>query len=220
MFKDPRVKPTDFTKEFEFLKIAENLKKEMRHSWLSNGRQESVAEHTWRLCLMALRYGGKLDQPVDMLLCLKIALVHDLPEAIAGDVPVMEAQTPEAKLKKNQAELDAMLSIKNLLGDLNGEELFDLWMEYENQASYESKFIKALDKIEAFLQHYEAPLDTWEYAEKEMLFQDKWLVKHCAFDSFLQNFAEKLIESCCDKLKKAGDDIESIRKNAKEKMVS
>ena len=48
------------------LKTAENLKTEMRHSWLSDGRQESVAEHSWRLALMVMLLHDRLDQSVDL----------------------------------------------------------------------------------------------------------------------------------------------------------
>lgn len=166
---------------------------------------------------MVLRYAHQLDQPVDVLKCLKIAIVHDLPEAIAGDIPVMEAQTSEAKKRKEQAELEGMTRIKDLLGDGNGEELFEIWMDYERQDSYESKFVKALDKLEVFIQHNEAPIETWEYGEKEMMFQDKWLRKYCAFDSFLNAFANRVTEDSLNKLKAAGEDLEAIKKTALEK---
>ena len=87
----------DFEKEFEFLKLAENLKMEMRHSWLSNGRRESVADHVFRLSLMVMRYADKLDQPVNVFKCLQMAVIHDFAEAIVGDVPVLDYQTVELK---------------------------------------------------------------------------------------------------------------------------
>ncbi len=86
-----------------------------------------------------------------------------------------------------------MLEIKQNLNDTNGNEIFALWMEYEEQSSYESKFIKALYKLEAFIQHNEAKLESWEYQEKKMLFENKWLIDYCAFDSFLLNLRRKLL---------------------------
>ena len=68
---------TDFEKEMNFLHLADRLKKEMRHCWNTDGRRESVAEHSWRLPLMVFRYADRLDQPVNISKCLKMALIHD-----------------------------------------------------------------------------------------------------------------------------------------------
>lgn len=203
-------------KELAFLKTAENLKKELRHSWLSDGRRESVAEHSWRLGLMAYRYAGRLDQPVSVEKCLKLALVHDLAEAKVGDIPVFNCQTEDSKRNKFLREKAAMDEIKNSLGDKQGNELHEVWVEYEAQETYESKFIKALDKLEVFIQHNEAELSTWEENERRMIFQHKWLRKHCEFDSFLNNLCTAVIDQAIDKLKRAGEDVEQIRQAAEE----
>src|SRR5438093_11708878 len=67
----------------EFLGLSERLKRELRHSWLSDGRRESVAEHTWQMALVALLAYRHLEHPVDIGRVLKIILVHDLVEALA-----------------------------------------------------------------------------------------------------------------------------------------
>lgn len=71
----------------QFLALSERLKRELRHSWLSDGRRESVAEHTWQMALIALLAYRHLEQQVEIGRVLKMILVHDLVEAIAGDVP-------------------------------------------------------------------------------------------------------------------------------------
>ena len=51
--------------EFEFLDImhrAEMLKNNTRHSWTSQDRHESVAEHSWRLAFMVLMYSHELKK--------------------------------------------------------------------------------------------------------------------------------------------------------------
>lgn len=201
----------DFTKEMQFLALAQKLKNELRHCWMDSGRQESVAEHSRRLSLMVMRYAGYLDKEVDILRCLKIALIHDLPESLSGDIAVFKQDAVTKKLKAER-ELTAMLRIKVELGDDNGDEIFALWHEYEESQSYEGRFVKALDKLEAFIQHNESPLETWENIEKEILFEDKYLRKYCAFDSFLAAFAEKVIEDGVKKLEAAGEDIEKIKR--------
>lgn len=200
-------------KEMDFLHLAQNLKTELRHCWYTDGRRESVAEHSWRLALMVIRFANQLDQPIDTFKCLKMALVHDLPEAIAKDLPVT-LQNVETKALQFQKEKDAIEKISQLLGDSNGHEIRDLWYEYENQNTYESRFMKALDKLEAWIQHNEACITTWELREKEMVFQDKYLMKYCEFDSFLKSFAEEVIKDAIQKLQDAGENLTRIRESA------
>jgi putative hydrolase of HD superfamily len=71
----------------DVLRLVERLKLEPRHSWLSDGGRESVAEHTWQMALLAMLVHRHLAQPVDLERTLKLVLVHDLVEAEAGDVP-------------------------------------------------------------------------------------------------------------------------------------
>ncbi len=203
-------------KELAFLKIVQNLKMELRHSWLANYRQESVAEHSWRLALMAMRYADKLDKPVELEKCLKLALIHDLAEFKTGDIPVFHCQGQAQRQAKFQAEQQAMLEIKAMLADKQGDDLYDLWLEYEHQLSYESKFIMALDKLEVHIQHNEAPLDTWEEREKRMVFQAKWLKRYCQFDSFLERLYQTVNQQAINKLIHAGEDIELIKQAALE----
>lgn len=198
----------------QFLNIAEKLKCEMRHSWLSTGRQESVAEHSWRMSLMVMTFYPCLSQKVNLEKCLKMAILHDLAEAEVGDIPVFETQTLEAKKNKFIAEKMAMEKICALIDDPLRQEFFTLWEEYENKDSYEAKFINALDKIEVFLQHVEAPLSTWTELEKDMLFQEKWLRAHCHFEPCLLELAEEIINQGMQKIKDAGEDISKIAERA------
>src|SRR5579883_513093 len=98
--KEQEKRKDQLRRMLEMLHIAENLKHEMRHSWLSNGRQESVAEHTWRVAFMVILMAPYLDQAVDIEKCLKLALLHDLAEAETGDIPVFENQQQDRKQAK------------------------------------------------------------------------------------------------------------------------
>lgn len=201
-------------KELDFLFLAEKLKMELRHCWLSNGkRQESVAEHSWRLALMCLRYAGKLDQPVNVEKCLKLAIIHDLAEAKVGDVPVFNIISDTDKFN---LENSAMLELKHFLNDENGNEIYNIWHEFEMQTTPESKFVRALDKLEAFVQHNESPLSTWEEREKRMIFQSKWLRQYCEHDSFLSSLCHAVQEQSIKKLLEAGENLEKIKFQAKE----
>src|SRR5437762_13718163 len=83
-----------------FTRLSERLKLELRHSWMSNGRRESVAEHTWHMALLAMLVDRHLEHPVDTERTLKMILVHDLVEAEAGDVPVFETEIGRASCRE------------------------------------------------------------------------------------------------------------------------
>src|SRR5690348_2485946 len=127
-----------------FLREAERLKTVRRSGWTSEGEAESVAEHTWRLCLMAMLLYG--DTPgVDLARLLRMCLIHDLGEAIGGDVPA-PAQTPESgKADRERADL---LELTGSLPPMLRREIVELWDEYETAATSEAKLAKGLDKLE------------------------------------------------------------------------
>lgn len=206
--------PEHLTRLIQFLNVAEKLKCELRHSWLSSGQQESVAEHSWRMSLMVILMAPSLNQPVNIEKCLKMAILHDLAEAEVGDIPVFETQSLEAKQRKQALERQAMIKLCASLQDKMGDDLLSLWEEYEEKQSFEAKFINALDKIEVHLQHVEAPLSTWTEPERDMLFQEKWLRAHCRFEPTLLALAEEILTQGVQKLEEAGEDVSLIAQRA------
>lgn len=201
-------------RSLQLLTIAEKLKCELRHSWLSNGRQESVAEHSWRLSLMVCLFAPYLENPINLEKAIKMAIVHDLAEAETGDIPIFETQDKISKQKKIANEQKAMQKMKDLLNNNVGNEIYDLWFEYEQKQSLEAKFVNALDKIEAFIQHGEAGLSTWEHHEKLMIFQPKWLDVHCEFDTNIKMLKDLVKDSLYDQLILHGENPEELRKEA------
>jgi len=195
----------------EVIKLGEKLKYELRHSWLSNGRQESVAEHTWRVSLMAVLIEPYLEQKVDMAKLLKMIIIHDLVEAEATDVPAFDTMN-NAKIKKQKElnELKAIENIKNTLqGDL-GLEVYNLWIEFENKQTFEAKVANALDKLEAQIQHNEADIDTWLDIEYKMSFL---LDKLTNFNQTLNLLKDIIEEEAESKLVAAGVEIEKLKEN-------
>lgn len=178
-------------KILEFLHIAENLKKLTRHSWLSDGRRESVAEHTWRMSLMFLLVEPHLGIQVDAKKTLEMIIIHDIIEALVGDIPAFEQFSPEVKLQKIKMETAAIEEIKQTLGGETGEKFYTLWHEFENKLSNEAKVANALDKLEAQIQHNEADVATWLDIEKEMLYM---MHKHVEFNEFLIAFKDVIVE--------------------------
>ncbi|AOI94663.1 HD domain-containing protein [Burkholderia sp. LA-2-3-30-S1-D2] len=133
----------------DFLREAECLKDVLRSGHTSTGRAESTAEHSWRLCLMALVFADALPD-VDTTKLLKLCVVHDLGEALHGDIPAIEqAAHPD----KNAHERDDLLTLTAGLDRVLRDEIVALWDEYEAAASPEARAAKALDKLETILQH-------------------------------------------------------------------
>jgi putative hydrolase of HD superfamily len=132
-----------------FLREAERLKTVTRSGWTSRGERESVAEHTWRLCLMAMLLYG--DAPaVDLARLLRMCLVHDLGEALGGDVPAPEQQAAAPKAGQERADL---LRLTASLPRRLRDEIVELWDEYEAAVTREARVAKGLDKLETILQH-------------------------------------------------------------------
>ena len=186
-----------------FFHTAEKLKMELRHSWLSDGRQESVAEHTWRLTLIAMTLEPYLTEPINMEKLLKMLVIHDLAEVAIGNIPAFEVS--ERKANKQSAEATAMKKLCEQLGE-HGEAWYALWHEGEQKETYEAKVANAIDKLEAQLQHNEAALNTWLPVEYEMTFR---LQKHTLFDETLEALRAVIVEEAIEKLQQSNIDISS-----------
>ena len=195
----------------ELMKIGEKLKMEMRHSWLSNGRRESVAEHTWSTSLLAMAIAPYLPQKVNLEKLLKMVIIHDLVEAYARDIPAFYTMDDEEKRAlKLQNETKAIEKIRDLLGDENGQHFYDLWFEFENKESYEGKVVTALDKLEAQIQQNWADLDTWTPIEHKMVFM---LGQYTNFDPVLEQLKDLVEEEGERKLQQANIDTEPLKKS-------
>src|SRR5687767_3880870 len=191
------------------LKLAERLKFELRHSYTSSGRQESVAEHTWRMALMAVLIEPLLKQKVDTVKLLKMIIIHDLVEAEAKDVSALDVlRNPQIKLLKIERERKAIENLRAMLTETNGQEIYDLFFEFENKGTYEAKVANALDKLEVQLQHNDADISTWEEIEYDMCFM---MSKHTEFDETIQ-LLKVLIEQEAElKMVAAGIDVELVK---------
>lgn len=195
-------------KILHFLKFSERLKFELRHSWLSNDRRESVAEHTWQMALMAIITHPHLEHEVDLEKSLKMIIVHDIVEAEAGDVPFFE--TGFRQDTKAEREERAIENIRKSLDSDVGEEIYSLWNEFEALNTREAKFAKALDNLEVQIQHNLANLSTWEEIEYELLYTK--MDKYCHHDALLKELCDEVKREGELKMLAAGIDIESIKK--------
>ena len=151
------------TREYlEILHVAEKLKDTLRHSATSKGREESVAEHSWRVSLMALLLRHEFPD-IDNNKVVAMCLIHDLGECFAGDIPAFDKTDDDRKKE------DELLNqwIETLPKEV-AEDFSALYEEMNAQITPEAKLYKALDKLEAVIQHNEAPLSTWSANEYEL----------------------------------------------------
>jgi putative hydrolase of HD superfamily len=133
----------------DFLMAAERLKDTLRSAHTSLGRRESVAEHSWRLALMAMLFAEDLPG-IDLLKLLKMILIHDLGEAVGGDIPAVDQRADASKANKERADF-ALLTAP--LHEPLRTEFLALWDDYEWALSPEAKIAKGLDKLETIFQH-------------------------------------------------------------------
>lgn len=142
-------------KLIEVLSVAERLKDAVRHSYTSGGRRESVAEHSWRITLMAYFVSDEFPE-ADLLKIVKMCLIHDLGEAFTGDIPAFEKTDKDSK-----KEADVLGEWVKTLPEPFSKEMSELYQEMEEQQTLEARIYKALDKLEALIQHNESDISTW-----------------------------------------------------------
>ncbi len=133
----------------DFLREAEKLKCTLRSGFTSDGRPESTAEHTWRLCLMALVFADEFEG-IDVLRLIKLCIVHDLGEALSGDIPATMQTESGNKSAQERADLERLM--RTLHAEKRAE-ILSLWEEYEAAQTPEAVLAKGLDKLETILQH-------------------------------------------------------------------
>ena len=182
-------------KEFlEILHVAERLKDTTRHCTTSGRRVESVAEHSWRVALMAFLLKGEFPE-VDMDKVIKMCLIHDLGECFTGDIPTF------VKTDGDRAVEDSLLGrwVASLPSEASAE-MASLFREMDAQETLEARIYKSLDRLEALIQHNESPLDTWSDNEYDL--NKVYAFDTVAFSPWLTDLRKEILK---DTLEKIGD---------------
>ena len=177
----------------EALKVAERLKDTTRHCYTAKGRHESVAEHCWMMTLMAFLMRDEFPE-VDMDKVIRMCIIHDLGECFTGDIPSFEKSSEHENLEEEL--LDNWVSS---LPSPYAQEMRALYAEMNARKTPEARVYKAIDGLEAVIQHNISDLSTWipkEYELNLTYADDK-----VAFSDYLKALREEVRKDTIEKIK-------------------
>ncbi len=174
------------------LSVAERLKDTTRHCYTAKGRHESVAEHSWMMTLMAFFIKDEFPE-ADMDKVIKMCIIHDLGETFTGDIPTFE------KTEGNEQTEEKLLHnwVKTLPENV-ADEMLDLYEEMAKRETVEAKIFKAIDSLEALVQHNISDLSTWipkEYELNKTYADDK-----VVFSEYLKALREEIRKDTLEKI--------------------
>ena len=138
-----------------FLRRIETLKTNPRHAYTAGGVRETVAAHSWRTALLAMLLAPEFPE-LDMNKVIRMCLIHDLGEAVTGDIPAFE-KTDE---HRSQERL-ALAQLVDTAPAADAAQMHALFAEMDALQTPEARLYKALDRIEAVIQHNESDIATW-----------------------------------------------------------
>ncbi|MBQ8509588.1 MAG: HD domain-containing protein [Clostridia bacterium] len=176
----------------DILLITERLKDTTRHCYTAKGRRESVAEHCWMTTLMAFFLRDEFPE-ADMDKVIKMCLIHDLGEAFTGDIPAFEKSEADEQREENM-----LRKWVDSLPDVYAGEMRALYQEMVDRKTLEAKIYKAIDGLEAVIQHNISDLSTWipeEYELNKTYANDK-----VAFSAYLTDLRQEIREDTLRKL--------------------
>jgi len=147
-------------RQIGFLLEADRLKTVLRQSTLTDrSRRENSAEHSWHLALMALVLAEHAPPGTDLGRVMAMVVVHDLVEIDAGDLSVYAPEAEQARQRR--AERAAADRIFALLPPGQASALRALWDEFEERATVEARFARALDRLQPMLINMMTGGGTW-----------------------------------------------------------
>ena len=178
----------------EILEVAERLKDATRHCYTSKGRHESVAEHSWMMTLMAFFLREEFPD-VNMDKVIEMCIIHDLGEAFTGDIPAFD------KTSADEETEEALLYgwVKSLPEPFAGK-MLALYEEMAKRETKEAKVYKAIDGLEAVIQHNFSDLSTWIPKEYEL--NKTYAYDKVAFSEYLTALRDEVKKDTIEKLNK------------------
>ncbi len=179
-------------KLLDTLAVAERLKDATRHCYTRNGRHESVAEHSWMMTLMAFFMKDEFPD-ADMDKVIRMCIIHDLGEAFTGDIPTFE------KTAANEETEESLLrSWVQSLPENTAAEMMALYDEMAKRETVEAKIYKAIDSLEALIQHNISDLTTWIPREYEL--NKTYADDRVDFSGYLKGLREEIRKDTLEKL--------------------
>lgn len=180
------------------LSQAAKLKTMPRHCWTEADRRESVADHSWRIALMAMLLSGEEEfRGLNMDRVIRMCLIHDLGETFTGDIPTFLKNGVDA------AKEDRIF--ENWVGTFTEPqrgEWLGLLAEMEALQTPEAKLYKALDKLEAVISHNESDISTWLPLEYGLQFT--YGRENVAFSPYLTSLKAAVDEWSRKKIREEG----------------
>ena len=168
----------------EALSVAERLKDTTRHCYTSKGRHESVAEHSWMMTLMAFFMKDEFPE-ADMNKIIQMCIIHDLGECFTGDIPTF------CKTKVNEDTEELLLNEwMNSLPETTRNEMKSLYKEMNERQTLEAKIYKAIDSLEALIQHNISDISTW--SENEFDLNLTYADDRVTFSEYLSHLREEI----------------------------
>ena len=179
----------------DILTVAERLKDTTRHCYTSGGRRESVAEHSWMMTLMSFLLRSEFPD-ADMDKVTRMCIIHDLGECFTGDIPTFDKTAAhEAK------EEDLLTAWVHTLPQPQRDEMTALYAEMNALQTQEAKIYKAIDKMEAVLQHNLSDISTWIPHEYQL--NQTYGADQAAFSPYLTQLRRELKAATIRKIEEA-----------------
>ena len=185
----------DVKKYLETIHLAEGLKDELRHCYTSKGRHESVAEHSWRITLMAYFLKDEFPE-ADIDKVIRMCIIHDLGEVFTGDIPTFMKTGADETVEENL--LDKWVA--SLPSPYN-QEMKELYREMKEHKTIEAKIYKAMDSLEALISHNESDIQTW--SENEYSLNMTYADDRVAFSEYLTKLRELIRQETIQKIEAA-----------------
>ena len=176
------------------LHLMERLKDTTRHCYTSGGRHESVAEHSWRLALMAYWISDEFPE-ADMNKVVRMCLIHDIGEVFTGDIPTFlkTARDEDTEEERLYAWVDTLPASFR-------DEMRALYDEMKARQSLEARIYKALDGMEAVIAHNESRIETWQPNEYDL--QRTYAYDRVAFSPYLSALRDAIRRETDEKIAK------------------
>lgn len=179
-------------KLLDTLVIAERLKDTTRHCYTSKGRHESVAEHCWMMTLMAFFIRDEFPE-ADMDKVIRMCIIHDMGECFTGDIPTFEKKQEDEEIEER-----LLLQWVDSLPENFSKEMKDLYKEMAERKTIEAKIYKAIDSLEAVVQHNLSDISTWLPMEYDL--NMTYAYDKVGFSDYMKMLREEIKKDTIDKI--------------------